>query len=172
MQDTKTLRMATLSLTAPLLEQFVKYQRTLLAELAQAPHSDWDGRFAFAHGRALAECGLDVLNLHKLKALVSDFAGKRSAWLQVSQHIAQVEHRVAQARAQGKPVDAKDEAVLARSKAELPKLADLSDLEERYGAVAMGLLRARELEVTTLHQELVKIEGTGGHLHQGPAAKA
>lgn len=165
MHDLKTLRMASLSLTEALLEQFVRYERVLLAELASAEPGDWAGRFAFAHGKALTESGLDVLNLHKLKALVSDFAGKRSAWLTVQQRVASAEHHVAEARVAGRAPSPPELRVLERARTELPRLADLSEFEARYGPAALALLKSRELELTNLHQHLVKLEGSGGHLH-------
>lgn len=151
--DLKTLRLASLQLSPERLEAFVVYQRTMLAELEAAPAADWSGKYAFAHGKALAASKLDLVEYGKLKALVGDYCGKRSAYLQVQE-------RVAQAKAGGSP---KDAVILSRAEAELPKLADLSELEERYGAEAVGLLRGRDGELVTLHRALAHREG--GHLH-------
>jgi hypothetical protein len=157
MNDVKTLRLASLLLTPALLEAFLKYQRVLLAELAPA-QGEWAGRFAFAHGRALAESGLDVQHHSKLKALVGDFCGRRSACLTVQQKVAELE---AQAH---RGLGPKQQAMLARARVELPKLTDLSEFSSRYGQEALGLLQAHELELVSLHRDLARVEG-GGHVH-------
>lgn len=156
MTDLKTLRLASLQLSPDRLEALLTYQRTLLAELAQAGHPEWSGRYAFAHGRALAASKLDLVELGKLKALVAEFCGRRSA--------AQlVKARVAVAEAGGSERDAR---ILERARKELHKLDDLSAFSERYGAEATALLQRREGELVELHRALAKQEG-GGHLH-GP----
>lgn len=160
MTDVKTLRLASVQLTAPLLAQFLTYQRVLLAELARhTAERDWAGRFAFAHAKALAESALDTLTQQKLRALISDFCGRRSAALTVKQRVAELTHQLMS------HADAKAELVLQRAKTDLPKLEDLGELEKRYGAEALSLLRSSELELVTLHRDLAHVEG-GGHLHQ------
>lgn len=156
MTDLKTLRLASLQLSAERLEAFVVYQRTLLQELARAPATDWSGRYAFAHGKALAACQLDLVELGKLKALVADFCGKRSAALQVKDRLAQAEQG-------GTP---KDTQLLERARKQLPRLDDLSGFADRYGAEALALLHGREAELVELHKALAHREGTG-HLHPG-----
>lgn len=163
MVDVKTLRLASLQLTEELLERFLAYERCLLAALAEAAHHpDWAGRYAFSHARALAESGLDALTQQHLKAMVADFCGKRTAWLTVKERVAQAELRTASRQA-----TAADEVLLSRARAELPRLEDLGDFEARYGAAALELLRSHELELVSLHQHLVRVEGSGGHLHPG-----
>jgi hypothetical protein len=149
--DLKTLRLATLQLSAERLDGFVTYQRTLLAELANSPPGEWSGRYAFAHGRALAASKLDLVELGKLKSLIGDFCGKRSA-------IAQIKERIATA-------GPGDEAKVERARRELPKLEDPSAFEERYGKEALALLVPREAELVELHRALAKQEGGGGHIH-------
>lgn len=148
--DLKTLRLASLLLSAERLEAFIVYQRTLLTELANSPPGEWSGRYAFAHGRALATSKLDLVEMGKLRSLVGDFCGKRSA-------IAQIKARIETA----KPGD---EARVARARQELPRLEDQSAFEERYGTDALTLLTSREAELIELHRALAKQEG-GGHLH-------
>jgi hypothetical protein len=152
--DLKTLRLASLQLSPERLEGFLTYQRTLLTELARAPASDWSGRYAFAHGRALAASQLDLVELGKLKSMVGDFCGRRSA----AQH---VKERLAKSGD-----SAKDAQIAERAQKGLPKLDDLSKFTARYGAEAVTLLESREAELLTLHRELAKQEGTG-HLHPG-----
>lgn len=149
--DLKTLRLASLQLSAERLEAFVVYQRTVLAELARSPQGEWSGRYAFAHGHALAASKLDLVELGKLKSLVGDFCGKRSTVQQLKEKLT----------AGG------DEAKLARARQELPRLEDLTPFEERYGKEAVTLLMGRELELVQLHRELAKQEGGAGHLHPG-----
>lgn len=156
MTDLKTLRLASLQLSPERLDAFVTYQRTLLSALSQADHPEWSGRYAFAHGKALAASKLDLVEMGKLKALVAEFCGKRSA-------VQQVKERVAQAEAGG---SAKDAQILERARKELHKLDDLKAFSERYGAEATALLQGREAELVELHRALVKQEG-GGHLHAG-----
>lgn len=152
MTDLKTLRLASLQLSPERLEGFIIYQRTLLAELARAPASDWSGRYAFAHGRALAACQLDLVELGKLKAMVGDFCGRRSAAQQVKERLA---------KGGDTP---KDAVIAARAEKSLPKLDDLSAFSGRHGAEALALLQAREVELLLLHRALATAEGTG-HLH-------
>lgn len=167
MSDVKTLRLASAQLTAGSLEAFVTYQRTLLSALAgtaDPQHSSWAGRFAFAHGKALTESGLDALTQQRIKVLVSEFCGKRSAWLTVKQRVAEAEAAVHRASASGQPPP-KEVSLLTRSNAELHRLEDFSAFVDRYGPEALALLEARDLEVVTLHRELSRLEGSGGHLH-------
>ena len=152
MSDLKTLRLASLQLSPERLEGFMTYQRTLLTELARAPTSDWSGRYAFAHGRALAACQLDLVSLGKLKSMVGDFCGRRSAAQQVKERLA---------TNAGSP---KDDLIAARAQKNLPKLDDLSAFSARHGAEALALLETREAELLLLHRALAKAEGTG-HLH-------
>lgn len=147
--DLKTLRLASLQLSPERLDAFVTYQRTLLAELAVATPGEWSGRYAFAHARALAASKLDLVEYGKLKALVADFCGRRSTFLQVKA-------RVESGQLAGEK--------LARAKQELPKLDDVSEFEARYGADAVKLLQSRETELIELHRELAAKEG-GGHVH-------
>lgn len=149
--DLKTLRLASLQLSAERLEAFIVYQRTLLAELARSKQGEWSGRYAFAHGHALAASKLDLVELGKLKSLVGDFCGKRSTIQQLKEKLS----------AGG------DAAKLARARQELPRLEDLTQFEERYGKEAVTLLMGRELELVQLHRELAKQEGGAGHLHPG-----
>ena len=153
MRDLKTLRLASLQLSQDRLDGFVTYQRTLLEELARATAPDWSGKYAFAHARALATSKLDLVEMGKLKSLVGDFCGRRSA-------LAQVQERIAQASGE------KDEPLVARAKKELPRLESLAPFEERYGKEAVALLVAREAELLQLHRELARSEG-GGHVHPG-----
>ncbi len=169
MSDLKTLRASSIQLSAELLDRYLRYQRVLLTALATQPKGDWAGRFAFAHGQAAGDCGLDALALQKVKAVVTEFCGKRSAWLTVQQRVVEAEHAVAEAKAHGKAPPARDAALLDRARAELPGLADLRDFGARYGAEAVALLTARELELVTLHRELARLEG-GGHVHPRPSA--
>jgi hypothetical protein len=148
-------------LTSELMTQFLRYQRVVLAELRTQAPGDWAGRFAFAHAKALAESKLDALTQQKLRVLVSDFAGRRSAALTVKQRIAESEHQLA-----GHSPDAKATLMLQRARVELPKLEDLSEFSSRYGAEAVALLRADELELVTLHRDLARVEGGPGHVHQ------
>lgn len=148
--DLKTLKLATLQLTSERLDAFVTYQRTMREALSRDTTSEWSGRYAFAHGKALAESKLDLVDYGKLKALVGDFCGRRSAYQQV--------------KARLDAATAKDKELLARAKTELPKLDDMSAFEARHGAEALALLRSREDELVTLHRELAHLEG-GGHVH-------
>lgn len=170
MSDVKTLRLASAQLTAESLDAFLVYQRTLIGSLsgtAGPEHTTWAGRFAFAHGKALAESGLDALTQQRLKVLVGEFCGKRSAWLTVKQRVAEAETVVHTARTNAKSPPAKEVALLERARAELSKLEDFSAFVSRYGPEAFSLLSARELEVVSLHRDLSRLEGSGGHLHPG-----
>ncbi|MEW5740437.1 MAG: hypothetical protein AB1938_16025 [Myxococcota bacterium] len=152
--DLKTLRLASIALSKELLDQFVAYQRTLLAELARSQQADWSGRFAFAHGRALAASRLDLVTLGKVKAAVGEFCGRRSAALEVQTKLAGLS-----------PGDPKAAAVRERAQKELPRLERLDDLEARYGKDAVALLQGRESELVALHRDLARAEGGQGHLH-------
>src|SRR5688572_1068285 len=114
--DLKTLRLASLQLSPERLDAFVTYQRTMLAELASAAAGDWSGRYAFAHAKALTASKLDLVEYGKLKALVADFCGRRSTYLQVKA-------RIESGSLEGEK--------LARAQKELPKLDDVHDFEAR-----------------------------------------
>jgi hypothetical protein len=152
--DLKTLRLASLQLTPERLEGFITYQRTLLHELERAPATDWSGRYAFAHGRALAASQLDLVELGKLKSMVGDFCGRRSAAQQVKARLAKGGETP------------KDAQIAARAQKSLPRLDDLSQFTARHGEDAVALLVAKETELLELHRALAKQEGTG-HLHPG-----
>lgn len=152
--DLKTLRLASIALSGELLDRFVTYQRALLEALARSSEADWHGRYAFAHGHALAASGLDLVELGKVKALVGEFCGRRSALKEVREKIAQLA-----------PGDPKGQRVLERAKKELPRLEGVADLADRYGQDAVALLVAREDELVALHRSLVRAEGAQGHLH-------
>lgn len=154
MTDLKTLRLASLQLSPERLDAFVTYEKTLLAELERAPATDWSGRYAFAHGRALAASKLDLVELGKLKAMISDFCGRRSAAQAVKDRLASIGS------------SPKDAVIAERAKKQLPKLDDLSQFTARHGEEAVRLLQARETELLELHRALAKAEGTG-HLHPG-----
>lgn len=148
--DLKTLRLASLQLTPERLEAFITYQRTMLLELERAEATDWSGKYAFAHGRALAESKLDLVEYGKLKAMVGDFCGRRSSYAQVKARVdASTEN---------------DEKLRARALTQLPKLEDMSAFEARHGVEALKLLREREEQLLSLHRELAHREGTG-HVH-------
>ena len=165
MSDVRTLRLASIALTRDLVDRFVTYQRMLLAELIETRGDDWAGRFAFAHTRALTASGLDAHDQNKVRTVVTEFCGRRSNWLKVKQKVAESERELAS----GKGPAGKTEAVLKSAKAHLPALEDFSDFIERYGTEALTLLRERELELVTLHQDVVRVEAEGGsqHLHRG-----
>ncbi len=168
MSDVKTLRLASFRLTASSLEAFVTYQRTLMKLLAQtAPGADetWAGRFAFAHARALAESTLDALDQQRLKVLVGEYCGRRSAVRTIDARAAEAQRAVDEATTKGHSPQEKDLRILERARAELPRLNDLSAFSQRYGADATALLAERDAELVALHQSLVRLEGSGGHLH-------
>jgi hypothetical protein len=168
MTDVKTLRLASAQLTPATLEAFLLYQRTLLTGLAGSSdqaHASWAGRFAFAHGRALQESGLDALTQQRIKVAVSEYAGRRSAWLTVKQRVAEAEAALHEAKAHGKAAPPKEAALFDRAQTELHRLEDFSAFTERYGPDALAALQAKELEVVTLHRDLSRLEGSGGHLH-------
>ncbi len=160
MSDVRTLRLASIQLTAELLARFQRYQRVMVSELNHHKPDEWAGLFAFAHAKALTESKLDSLSQQQLRAMVSDFCGRRSAALTVKQRIAEGEHQ----RAEGK-ADSKTEAMLQRARVELPKLEDLAEFTVRYGEGAVALLRGAELELVTLHRDLARLEGGPGHVH-------
>lgn len=160
--DLKTLRLASIDLNAALLDRFVLYQRSLLGHLARSTHGEWSGRLAFAHGHAFAEAGLDLVTLNRVNAVVSEFCGKRSTLSRVRERL----HGAVAAEAAGAgDVKVKARALIEKATAELPRLEDLSDMEARYGAGAVALLKEREDELMGLHRELARAEGGEGHLH-------
>jgi hypothetical protein len=167
--DLKTLRLASAQLTAESLDGFITYQRTLIGTLSgsSAPEQTWAGRFAFAHGKALAESKLDALQQQRIKVLVGEFCGKRSAWLTVKQRAADAELAIKKAQTAGQPPPAKELALVERFSSELHRLQDFSAFIDRYGREAFELLTSRELEVVTLHRDLSRLEGSGGHVHPG-----
>ncbi len=168
MSDVKTLRLVSAQLTAESLDAFITYQRTVIGALASTAtptQTTWAGRFAFAHAKALAESRLDALTQQRIKVPVTEFCGKRSASLTVKQRVADAEAALHLAKHQGKPEPAKDQAIFTRATTELSRLSNFKDFIDRYGQAAFDLLTARELELVTLHRELSRLEGSGGHVH-------
>lgn len=160
MTDLKTLRLASIQLTAPLLEQFLLYQRTLIAELDKSgTATEWSGRFAFAHSHALQVARLDAVTYGKLKALVGDWCAKQGSVVQVRERLAQAQARIAEARKGGTAVDRKDELLVERATRELPGLERSGEVEERYGTEAVALLSGHGGEVVRLHREVGRREG-------------
>jgi hypothetical protein len=79
--------------------------------------------------------------------------------------VADAEAALHLAKHQGKPEPAKDQAIFTRATTELSRLSNFKDFIDRYGQAAFDLLTARELELVTLHRELSRLEGSGGHVH-------
>lgn len=150
MTDTKTLRLATLELTPSRLERFLVYQRALLNGLSSAGHPHWDGRYAFAHGHAIHESQLDLIELGKLKSMIAEFCGKRWA-------IDEIKARLAQ--------NGVGETVVTRAQKELPRLENWGPFVERHGQSALTLLEAHAVELMQLHRSIATEEGAGGHVH-------
>ncbi len=159
MTDLKTLRLASIQLTRPLLQQFLTYQRTLISELDRNDSpagAEWSGRFAFAHSHALKTAQLDAVTYGKVKALVGDWCARQGTIEQLRERLRLSEARVAQA---GQAADDKDLKVIERTKLELPALERLSELEDRYGAEAVALLSGVGAEIVRLHREVGRREG-------------
>jgi hypothetical protein len=165
MQDVKTLRLASLQLTTDSLQEYLRYQRALLKALAASREREWAGRFAFAHGTAMQQAKLDLHSLQKVKAVVADYCGKRTAVQQVKERLEEAKRAVETARGKGREASKKDLQVIERAGKELPGLESEHELEARYGAEAMTLLRAHQAELVTLHRDLSRAEGEQ-HLHR------
>jgi hypothetical protein len=150
--DVTTLRLASIQLTAPLLQQFLTYQRSLVTALDKTgKETDWSGRFAFAHSHALTESKLDSVVYGKLKALVSDWCARQTS-------LRQIKARLATAQASAAP-SAKELSIIERAKRELPALEATGDFTERYGAEAVAILTGHDEEVLRLHREVAQREG-------------
>ncbi len=156
MSDERTLRLASLKLTPELLQQFVTYERTLLAALKGTSKSEWAGRYAFGHAEALKASHLDAMAQQKLRVQVQDFCGRASAAGKVKARLETL---------QKKP--GADAETLAKAQRELTELEAMRDFSTRYGEEALALLKDRRAELLELHETLVRAEGTG-HLHSGP----
>jgi hypothetical protein len=160
--DLKTLRLASIQLTRPLLEQFLTYQRTLVAELDRTDSpagAKWSGRFAFAHSHALMAAHLDAVTYGKVKALVGDWCARQGTIEQLRERLRLSEGRIAAAEAAGQPPDNKDLKVVERTTLELPALERQTSVEERYGAEAVALLSGVGAEIVRLHREVGRREG-------------
>ncbi|MBL9037813.1 MAG: hypothetical protein JNG84_04790 [Archangium sp.] len=153
MSDVRTLKLASITITPERVRAFMTYQRTLVNELSAPGGGDWAGRVAFAHGRGLAESGLDILSQQQLRAAVADFCGRRSTVMALKEKLATP------------PTTDAEKERHARAVRELPKLESLSEFEERYGTESLAALRAEEAELVRLHRRLAQLEGAGGHLH-------
>jgi hypothetical protein len=153
--DVKTLRLASIQLTEPLLLQFLAYEQALVAELDRSEgHTDWSGRFAFAHQHALHESKLDVHTYAKVRALVGDWCSRRGT-LEV------VRRRLGTAKASATETLAtpKEQRLIERAERELPALEQLTDLEERYGREAVALLERHGEAVLASHRTVAHREG-------------
>ena len=124
--DVKTLRLASIQLTEPLLAQYLAYERALIAELDRTDgHSDWSGRFAFAHQHALHEAKLDVLTYGKIRALVGDWCSRQRTLEAVRQRLDEARASATEAVTARRLVDPKDQRLIERAERELPELEQL-----------------------------------------------
>jgi hypothetical protein len=149
MQDTNTLRLATVALDAPTLQRFIQYQTMLVEQLSQANQPEWAGRYAFAHTKAQELTGLDTVQLQRLRAMVADVAGRRATLEAVRDRL-----KVAAANDPRRPA----------ANVDLHRLESTVDWEARYGKATVELLLAQEQKLVELHRRLAALEG-GGHLH-------
>lgn len=158
--DVKTLRLASIQLTEPLLLQYLAYERVLIAELGRTDgHTDWNGRFAFAHQHALHEAKLDVLTYQKVRALVGDWCSRRGSLEVVRRRLDAARASAAEAVATRRLVDPSDQRVIDRAERELPELEQLDELEARYGKDAVALLERHGEAVLASHREVAHREG-------------
>ncbi|MFZ5469708.1 MAG: hypothetical protein ACOZIN_09750 [Myxococcota bacterium] len=137
--DVKTLRLAAPVISADGVARLVTYQRLLLERAKTYGLVE-------AHALARATVGLDALDLEHLRSVCADFCGRRWAARKLLA-------RRDEARAKGQG------ALAERIGSELPRLEDLSTLEERYSSAAISLLREREEELIALHQEVHRLYG-------------
>jgi hypothetical protein len=164
--DLRTIKLAAPAVTDEALTRFLKYQRALLDQgVAQANATGWEGRMAFAHAAALRESGMGASELGPLSAVCADFCAKRWAARELAGRREEAERHVAQAKRKGVAVPEREFEVLEAIEKERPRLEDLRPLEQRYGAEAVALLKAREDELLELHRALATASG-GGHLHR------
>ncbi|HLL55089.1 MAG TPA: hypothetical protein VK447_16150 [Myxococcaceae bacterium] len=152
--DIKTLRLAAAVVTPERLDQLVRYQRAWL-EAVKRLGSD---AMAEVDAEALAKSGMAPAELGALLALVRDFCGKR--W---TMRTLERRHAELQNKRDNDGLDEREARKLESLDAELHKLDTLKQLERRYGAPAVLLLRSREDELIALHQAV------GQALRQGPA---
>ena len=158
--DVKTLRLASIGLTQSLLNQYLAYERVLVAEFDRTQgHSDWEGRFAFAHQHALHEAKLDVLTYEKIRALVGDWCSHQGTLEVVRQRLDTAKASATAATAAQHLVDPKDQKLIERAERELPGLACLDDLEARYGQEALRVLEGLGDVVLASHREVARREG-------------
>jgi hypothetical protein len=146
--DHRTLRLAAPLVTVERLEQLVRYQRAWLLALRRLGPGH-GGSFAAAQQEALAHAGLSVREQGELEAIVRDFCGKRWSLRTLEER----RRHLLSKQARKELSDAEAEK-LERLSSELLKLDVMPALERRYGAEAIGLLRAREEELLALHQEI------------------
>jgi hypothetical protein len=158
--DVKTLRLASIQLTEPLLAKYLAYERALIAEFDRTDgHSDWSGRFAFAHQHALHEAKLDVLTYEKIRALVGDWCSRKGSLEAVRQRLDEARASATEAVTARRLVDPKDQRVIDRAERELPELEQLGELEARYGKDAVALLARHGEAVLASHREVAHREG-------------
>lgn len=164
MTDIRTLRLVGGAVEAAELEQYIAYQRALLEALKRHPVTDWPGRLAFSHSEAMRATGFDEQKLQRMRATVSQFCGRAWAVGQLERRREEASRNVADAKARGVPVPAKDEELLARIAKESAKVKDFSDFVARYGEETYSLLKAHQTTLVELHAALAHSEGKG-HLH-------
>jgi hypothetical protein len=154
--DAKTLRLTSPIVTPERLDQLVRYQRLWL-DILKRLGSD---ALAEVDREALAQSGMDARELQALLAIVRDFCGKR--WTLRTLERRQTELQV---KRDNDGLDERETQKLESLDAELHKLDSMKQLERRWGAAAVHLLRQREDELIALHQAV------GQALRQGPGGR-
>lgn len=136
--DARTLSYAAYRIDAPLLEQLLRYQRTLLDELG---HGWSPAAMASAHGVALASAGLSQDVLERALAVLRRFAGNREVAGRLRARLGSV--------ALGRAEDLQD------------RLAALDrELRERDDPDTIALLLASEDALLDLHRRLWRLLGS------------
>jgi hypothetical protein len=145
--DRRTLSLATPPLDAERLETLIRYQRTLIAQTPPTHPSlrkgpEWEKALANAHAQAVAQTQIDVLELHRLEAMVADVCSK----VRTARELRRKRDALAAAGGEAEK--------LAEADAAIRKLEALEALRERYGEKNLNLLLGRLDELLELQEGL------------------
>lgn len=156
--DDRTLRLAAPLFTAEELEQFLEYERALLARLDTAPlrADQWHAHFAASHVAALEAGGLSAARHAQLSAVVAKYCAQVTSRRALSTKQAELRRKLAAIEATGDDPSEDDRDLDQRISTELLRLSSVQPLERRYGKEVVALLEAKQDELVDRHCEIVR----------------
>lgn len=156
--DARTLVLSVPPLDPERLERFFAYQRSLLAQRAEAPkglhEADQHRLEADAHLAAQQQSGLSLQQIEQYAAVARDVAGRLWTYGELMRRERELRAEADAAKASGSAPSPRTLEKLSRLDEERRKLDPMPSLELRWGRDVVALLRSREDELISLHRQI------------------